>query len=114
MVNTNNNWLQLSDRAVIERIGTFIKKERLTQNKTQAQIAKHAGINRWTVVQAEKGKPVNLISLVQILRALNRLDVFSNFKIEKQISPWALAKAEKQQRLRARNKNNDDTNESDW
>ena len=114
MVNTNTQWLSMSDRAIIEKLGAFIKNERLSQNKTQTEIARHAGINRWTIVQAEKGEPVNLMSLVQILRALNRLDVFNNFKFEKQISPLALAKAEKEQRQRARNKDAHDNNGSDW
>ncbi len=111
MAITNTNGLSMSDRAIIEQLGAFIKNERLAQNKTQAEIAKHAGINRWTLVQAEKGEPVNLISLVQILRALNRLDVFNSFKFEQQLSPLAMAKAEKKQRQRA---SNNDTMGDKW
>ncbi len=114
MANTNTNRLSMSDRAIIEQLGTFIKNERLAQNKTQAEIAKHAGINRWTLVQAEKGQPINLISLVQILRALNRLDVFNSFKFEQQLSPLALAKEEKKQRQRARNNDNNNDFGGEW
>ena len=46
MVKTNLKWISMSDKAIIESIGEFIKHERLTQNKTQSEIAEHAGINR--------------------------------------------------------------------
>lgn len=114
MVNTNINWTSMSDQAIVEAIGSYLKHQRLNQNKTQAQIAEAAGVNRWTISQIEKGEAISLTSLIQILRALDALHVFSNFKIEHQISPLELAKLEKQKRQRARNKNTNPQTDSEW
>jgi transcriptional regulator with XRE-family HTH domain len=114
MANTNINWTSMSDKSIIETIGNYIKHQRLNQNKTQANIAEDAGINRWTISQVEKGEAISLTSLIQILRALDLLHVFNLFKIETQISPIELAKLEKQQRQRARNSNSNTQSESEW
>ncbi|MDM8160216.1 helix-turn-helix transcriptional regulator [Labilibaculum sp. K2S] len=114
MVNTNKNWVSMSDKAIISAIGGYVKEQRLLQNKTQAKIAETAGVNRWTVSQLEKGEAVSLISLLQILRALDLLHVLDNFKIETQLSPLELAKLDKQKRQRARGKDDNKQNESEW
>ena len=114
MDNTNIEWAAMSDKAIIAAIGEYLKQQRLIKNKTQAQIAVDAGINRWTLSNIENGKAVTLASLVQILRALDLLSTLDIFKIEKQISPMELAKAEKQKRQRVRNVNSDNKVKSEW
>ncbi len=114
MANTNTDWVSMSDKAIISTIGDYVKQQRLLQNKTQVKIAETAGVNRWTVSQLEKGEAVSLISLLQILRALDLLHVLDNFKIETQLSPLELAKLDKQKRQRARGKKDDKQNESEW
>jgi len=121
MANTNLDWISMSDKSIITSIGEYLKYQRLTQNKTQAQIAEAAGINRWTMSKIENGEAISLTSLIQILRALRLLNVLDTFTIEKQVSPIELAKLEKKERKRARNKENnlsvDQTgkqNESEW
>ena len=111
---TNYNWISMSDKSIIISIGEYLKHQRLTQNKTQAQIAEAAGINRWTMSKIENGEAISLISLIQILRALNLLNVLDNFKIETQLSPLELAKIEKKKRQRARGNDNNKQNESEW
>ena len=114
MGNTSTNWLSMNDRAIISSIGEYIKHQRLAQNKTQAQVAQDAGINRWTLSQIENGQAITMISFIPILRALNLLNVLDLFKIEPQISPIELAKLEQQKRQRARNKKSSNQSESDW
>jgi len=115
MVNTNTEWLSLSDKAIVSLIGNYIKHQRLNQNKTQAKIAEIAGLNRWTMSKIENGEPISLISLIQILRALNLLDILNVFKIQAQISPLELAKLEKRKRQRAgKDKANNKQNKYKW
>ncbi|PKQ64468.1 transcriptional regulator [Labilibaculum filiforme] len=114
MGNANNYWVLMSDKAIISTIGRYVKQQRLLQNKTQAKTAEVAGVNRWTISQLEKGEAVSLLSLLQILRALDLLHVLDNFKIETQISPLELAKLEKKKRQRARSKDDNEQNESEW
>jgi DNA-binding XRE family transcriptional regulator len=115
MAKTNIEWLAMSDKSIISIIGKYIKDQRLIQNKTQANIAKSAGINRWTMSKIENGEPISLISLIQILRALNLLHVLSIFETHTQPSPLELAKQEKQKRQRASTNNAmDQQNENEW
>jgi transcriptional regulator with XRE-family HTH domain len=114
MENANTNWIAMSDSAIVGQIGAFIKNERLNSNKTQAQLAKEAGINKWTISQIENGEPITLLSLIQIMRALHILHLLDIFSIRQEISPIALAKKAQQKRQRARNTDNDTTKKSDW
>jgi len=114
MEKTNINWIEMSDRAIVSTIGAFIKQQRLTINKTQAQLAVEAGVNRWTLGQIENGEAISMISLIQIMRALNILNLFDGFTIKPEISPLTLAKQDQQKRQRARNNKTDNTKNSDW
>lgn len=114
MENTNINWTAMSDKAIVSQIGAFIKNERLNSNKTQAQLANVAGINKWTISQIENGEAITLLSLIQILRALKVLSLLDIFSIQQEISPLELAKKAQQKRQRARNTDNDTTKKSDW
>lgn len=99
---TSTNWVSMNEKSIVVEIGAFLKHHRLSQNRTQIEVAKDAGVNRSTISQIEKGEAISLISLIQILRTLDLLHVFNSFKIETQISPIALAKLEKKKRQRAR------------
>jgi transcriptional regulator with XRE-family HTH domain len=115
MANTDTEWLSMSDKSIVSIIGEYIKRQRLIQNKTQANIAEIAGINRWTMSKIENGEPISLTSLIQILRALNLLDVLNIFKTQSQLSPLKLAKLEKQKRQRASTDNEmNKQNKSEW
>ena len=99
------NTYSKSDKFYIEQIGNYIRNHRLDQNRTQTELAKSAGLSRSTLVQLESGKRVNLISLVQALRALKKLHVLNEMEYTPQVSPLKLAALEKKQRQRAREKN---------
>ncbi|HVB03006.1 MAG TPA: helix-turn-helix transcriptional regulator [Chitinophagaceae bacterium] len=104
----------MSDKALLEMIGQFIKETRLQRNKTQQELAATSGIARSTLVQTEKGGGSTLLSFIQIMRSLEQLHLFGYFEIKKQISPLELAKMEKAKRQRARRKkNNNQKKESD-
>ena len=98
-------WHAMSDSRILELLGSFIQQNRLEQNKTQQQVATAAGMNRSTMVHIEKGDGGTMLSFIQILRALELLQLFENFEIKQQISPLQLAKMEHQKRQRARVKN---------
>jgi transcriptional regulator with XRE-family HTH domain len=112
----NLNWYGMSDPAILEQMGKFIQKSRLQSNKTQQEIADAAGVNRSTLVQLEKGKGVNMLSFIQILRALNKLEVLTVFEIKQEISPLYLAEMEMKMRKRARKPSTEENsmNKSSW
>lgn len=102
MKNSDIHIYSKSDLHYIDIIGKYVRTSRLSQNKTQQELAADAGINRTTLSQLEKGKPVNLLSLVQVLRALKKLHVFREMEVKPQLSPMQLAEIEHKQWQRAR------------
>jgi len=98
---TNNEWIAMSDTALLATIGSFIRYQRVEQNKTQAKLAKEAGINRSTLSLFENGVSSNMLTFIQVLRALKLLPMLSEFQVTRQLSPIQLAKLEKSQKIRA-------------
>lgn len=109
-----DNWNSMSDKAIAEHIGQFIKHNRIQKNKTQEDTAKEAGISRSTLSLLERGETVTLSTLLRVLRVLDLLDFMDSFKIQTTISPIALAKIEKKKRKRARNINENELIGDKW
>ena len=97
----NTTWSIMGDTAIIEALGAYIRHHRLSQNITQADLASQANINRSTLSEFERGTRVNMITFIQLLRALNLLHTLDSFTIRQQVSPLELAKKNKEQRQRA-------------
>ena len=95
-------------------MGNFIRKTRLSKNKTQQAISEIAGINRTTLVQIEKGYGSTLLSFIQVLRALEQFHLLDTFVVKQEISPLQLAEIEMKKRLRARKKTSSNKPKSDW
>jgi len=98
------NWLSMSDKALTEIIGNFIKHHRLNQNKTQDKVSAEAGISRSTLSLLERGETVSLSTLIQVLRVLDLLYIMDVFQVKNEISPIEYAKLQKNKRKRTRNK----------
>lgn len=92
----------MSDNAILEHLGSFIRHHRMEQNKTQNELALSAGISRSTLSLLERGETVTLSTLIQVLRVLDQLRVMDAFFVDETPSPLALAKLQKEKRKRAR------------
>lgn len=117
MGNTNKDYAQMSDRAIVMHIGSFIQHTRVAQHRTQAELAEIAGLNRWTISQIENGESITLSSLIQLLRALDCLHVLDVFSYSEQISPLQYAQLKKQQtkkRVKNKPKDTDDKDDLGW
>lgn len=100
-MDSTNNLKYTTDSAILRFLGDFIKHHRLEQNESQADLAEAAGINRSTLSEFERGTRANILTLIQLLRALDQLHVLEVFKIQQQISPLELAKLNTKKRKRA-------------
>lgn len=107
------SWQEMSDKSLMEVIGTFIQSNRLAQNKSQDQVAETAGISRSTLSLLERGEKVRIDSFIQVLRVLDLLYIMDVFKVEDQISPLEYAKLKKQKRKQASPKKTNNTNKED-
>jgi DNA-binding XRE family transcriptional regulator len=101
MLKTNIQLGKMSDPAIVQEIGKGVRAIRLSGNMTQEQLAAKAGLDRTTIVQLEKGRAATLLTLVQILRVLQRLDVLNGFREEAGFSPLEMAKLMEKTRKRA-------------
>ena len=101
------NWEAMSDAAIIKEIGKRLKQIRLNQNLSQEKLSLLSGIDRITISRMESGRPVTSLTLIQILRALNKLEILNAFRQEPEISPIKLLKLQEQQRKKASSKRSD-------
>jgi DNA-binding XRE family transcriptional regulator len=108
------NWRSMSDKALSEHIGRFVKEKRLEQNKTQQDLAHAAGISRSTLSLLEKGETVTLATLLQVLRTIDQLHVLDVFSVQTVVSPLLLAKMELKKRKRSRGKDSTSSTNSTW
>ena len=106
-----------SDSALMKRLGSFIKHHRVSQNKSQTQLAKEAGIVRSTLSLIENGENTSMLVFIQLLRALKLLYLLQQFEIVQELSPLQLAKLEQSKKTRARKRiaeSNNPESKSDW
>jgi len=90
----------MSPDAIAKELGNRLKQARLNNDLTQAEVASRTGLNRRTILNAEKGK-VQLINLVAILVSMNIVDQLNMFIPIQEISPIQLAKLKGKERQRA-------------
>jgi transcriptional regulator with XRE-family HTH domain len=109
-----NKYYEMSDVALLQLLGDFVREKRIAQNKTQQQVSDAAGINRSTLIQMENGKGGRLNNFVQVLRMLQQLHVLNIFEVQQQMSPLLLAKLEQQKRQRARPKESSENDNPTW
>ena len=105
MDKTDKNINAYSDKAILKKIGMYIKHHRIEKNMSQEKLANQAGLNRTTIRDIEQGKNTNLLTLIQILRILDQLHILNQFEIMHQYSPIELAKLQIKERKRAYNSN---------
>ncbi len=80
-----------SDEWEVE-LGTQIRALRLRQNLDQRQLANQAGIALNAVKNLERGKGSTLRSLIQVLRALNKVEWLRTLAPAVSISPIQMLK----------------------
>ncbi|MCL7986436.1 helix-turn-helix transcriptional regulator [Sphingobacterium sp. lm-10] len=103
----------LSDAALLQQVGEFIKTRRVAQNLSQDEVAERAAISRSTLSLLERGENIALRNLLKILRVLDALYVLEQFKVVNQISPMLLAKEDEKKRKRAY-RTNTQRDKDDW
>lgn len=93
--------IQLSEPEILAELGRRLRRYRLQQNLTQADLARDAGVGTRTVRNVESGGDTQLGTLLRILRALGRLDALDAFLPRPGVSPMELLRAGGRERQRA-------------
>lgn len=97
----SSNLYSMSNSALVQQICSGIKQMRLNQNISQDELATRSGLNRVTISRMEAGRSVSLLTLIQALRALDKLDLLNVFFEEPEISPMKLLEIQEKYRKRA-------------
>ena len=100
----NIDYTSMSDDRLAQLLGKFIKHHRVDKNISQDELATKAGLSRPTISLMERGKSMNLNSIIRVLRVLNLLYLFDAIKITQTISPIEMLKIQEKQRKRSSKK----------
>ena len=91
----------MADPAIVKEICQSLRQMRLNKNLSQQKLADLSGVNRTTISRMEAGRAATLLTVVQVLRALDKLDILNTFRQEPEISPVKLLKLQERQRKKA-------------
>ena len=94
----------MTDHAILRDLARRIKRTRLEKNITQQRLADITGLNRTTIRDMEQGKPFGVLTLIQLLRGLEKLEEFQDFLPEPGVSPLKQLKMQGKERQRASRK----------
>jgi transcriptional regulator with XRE-family HTH domain len=95
----------MSDPAIVKELCGILKQVRLQQNITQEQLADQAGLSRSAISKMEVGRAsVSLLTVIQVLRALEQLHWLDDWAVNAQVSPLLVAKFTSKSRVRASGK----------
>jgi transcriptional regulator with XRE-family HTH domain len=110
-----NTKMEISDQYILQQIGNYVRHSRQQKQLTQKELAQQAGISRSTLSLIERGEAATTLTLIQILRILNQLQVFDAFKVIEEVSPLDLLNKSKPKRQRVRKtKRNNEANDLEW
>lgn len=82
----------LTDDAIIRQIGAKLKELRIIKGMKQTELSEASGVSVFTISAVENGKTTSMLTVIQILRALENLDYLHQFFLQQEISPIAYAK----------------------
>jgi putative transcriptional regulator len=95
------NLNSMSEKAILNELGSRIQRERLNQNMPQNELAIKAGISRKSLQNLESGHPCTTSLLLRILRVMGKLEALDAFLPKPGFSPIQLAKLKGHERQRA-------------
>lgn len=89
----NFDWYNISDYSISREIGTALKNLRHQQNLSQVELGEKAGLSRSAISEMENGKAAtSFVTIIQVLRALNRLSLLDSWKSSGQIEIFSKTK----------------------
>lgn len=92
---------QASDAAVLAELGERLSRTRLNADRSQAEVAKEAGVSKRTLERIEAGESTQTVSLIRVLRALGLGDRLDALAPEPVPSPLQQLELQGKQRERA-------------
>ena len=87
---------------IMDALGGQLADIRLSQNRTQSQVAEEAGVSRATLARLEQGHGVSLDSFIRVMMALKLHEHLAHFLPDPSIRPLDRVALSGRERQRAR------------
>ncbi len=97
-------WTELSDTAILNKLGTRLKASRISRGFKQQELAAESGVGVSTIAKIESGQSVSLSLLISVMRTLGLLENLDLLVPEQKPSPMELLKMQGKQVKRVRTK----------
>ena len=97
-------WTELSDTAILKRLGARLKAYRIAMGIKQQELAVESGVGVSTIAKIENGQSVALSLLVSVMRTLGLLENLDLLVPEQKPSPMELLRTQGKQAKRVRTK----------
>jgi transcriptional regulator with XRE-family HTH domain len=94
----------MTDKGVLEEIGSRLRQQRLAMNMSQIELAQKAGVGRIVVQKLENGKNCTTKGLIRIMRVLGEIEKLNLIYTEQGPSPMDLVNMKGHERERASGK----------
>lgn len=106
----------MSNAAVLKKLGMQLKQMRLNKNLTQGELGGLSGVSRSAISEMENNGNGTLNTFIQLLRALEKLEILNHFITEAPLSPLQIARlhGKKRQRASGRRGMKNDGEDSAW
>lgn len=101
-------WQEMSNPAILIKMGNRLRDIRIRQNMTQSELAVQSGVNIQTVANIEKGKSVSILMFISVIRELGLLEHLEQFIPEVKVSPIEMKRIQRKKRYRVRHNKNED------
>ena len=95
-------WTELSDTAILKRLGARLKAYRIARGIKQQELAAESGVGVSTIAKIENGQSVALSLLVSVMRTLGLLENLDLLVPEQKPSPMELLRTQGKQVKRVR------------
>ena len=97
-------WTELSDTAILKKLGMRMKDYRISQGMKQQELAAESGVGVSTIAKIENGQSVTFSLFISVMRTLGLLENLDMLVPEQKISPMDLLKMQGKQVQRVRTK----------
>lgn len=97
-------WTEISDTAIIEKLGKRIRDQRIRQEMKQEELAERSSVAVSTIRRIEAGHPISIQLFISILRTLGMLENLDLLIPETRVSPLQLQKLQGRKVQRVRTK----------
>ena len=95
-------WTELSDTAILKKLGARLKAYRISGEMKQQELAAESGVGVSTIAKIENGQSVSFSLLISVMRTLGLLENLDILVPEQKPSPMELLKMQGRQAKRVR------------